>query len=344
INQGSVENGGNAFIVTVTEDVITKANQSPETGFPTGFKSAGALNTDVIRRGDQLRITVYENVEQGVLGTVGTPSTISELTVDQSGNIFVPYAGTLVAAGKTIEGLRVELTQSLENQTPDPQVQLARATGGGANVTVLGQGAAGVFEIEPSSRRLSQMLAASGAINPADDPAGIIVSVKRGSQSGEVFLSELFSDRSNDIFLRPGDQITVRRDERRFTLLGALPGQGFVSFPQPTLSVLEAISLAGGLSAVSSDPRGIFVFRDEAPEFASAVLADATITTTQRMVYVVDLTDGNGIFRAREFKLKDGDTLVVTEAPFSQWTKAINAILSTATTAENLTNIGNAAN
>jgi polysaccharide export outer membrane protein len=44
------------------------------------------------------------------------------------------------------------------------------------------------------------------------------------------------------------------------------------------------------------------------------------------MVYVLDLTQPNGMFRARDFVIRDQDTLYVTEAPFTQWDKTIAAL------------------
>jgi len=44
------------------------------------------------------------------------------------------------------------------------------------------------------------------------------------------------------------------------------------------------------------------------------------------MVYVLDLTQPNGMFMARDFAVRDGDTLYVTEAPFTQWNKTIAAV------------------
>ena len=49
----------------------------------------------------------------------------------------------------------------------------------------------------------------------------------------------------------------------------------------------------------------------------------------QRLVYVLDLTQPNGMFLARDFSVRDGDTLYVTEAPFTQWNKTISAVTGT---------------
>ena len=44
--------------------------------------------------------------------------------------------------------------------------------------------------------------------------------------------------------------------------------------------------------------------------------------------YVLDLTKPDGMFMARDFLIRDGDTVYVTEAPMVQWTKTLNVILA----------------
>jgi polysaccharide export outer membrane protein len=80
----------------------------------------------------------------------------------------------------------------------------------------------------------------------------------------------------------------------------------------------------GGLSSTQADPTGVFVFRNE-PEEITEQLVGQDVTGVQRVVYVLDLTRPNGMFMARDFAIRDGDTVYVTEAPFVQFNKAIAA-------------------
>lgn len=41
---------------------------------------------------------------------------------------------------------------------------------------------------------------------------------------------------------------------------------------------------------------------------------------------MLDLTEPNGLFLARDFIVRDDDLLYVTEAPLSQWNKTIAAL------------------
>ena len=121
-----------------------------------------------------------------------------------------------------------------------------------------------------------------------------------------------------------------------FSVLGATRSQARVAFETQDLSALEAIAQVGGLVSTSSDPTGVFVFRNEVSEIANIVLGRQDLIGAQRMVYVLNLTEPNGVFMARDFVIRDGDTVYVTEAPFTQFTKVLGAITGTASAGNSL--------
>ena len=336
---GSVQKEGDAFIVAVNSRVTRATGVYPALGFSQSFLGAGLLGSDTIRAGDTLGLTVYENVDDGLLVPETTPSAVlEEVQVDGDGFIFVPYAGRIRAAGNTPEAIRRIITQKLETQTPDPQVQVRRLQGDGATVTVSGGvGAQGVYPIERPTRTLSNMLAQAGGIAIPQDVAQVTV-VRQGRRE-TVYFEDLYNTPQFDIALRGGDRILVDADERTFTALGATGAQSLVPFEQQTISALEAIALVGGLNTSLADPTGIFVFRNETEEIAEQVLARDDLNGTQRLVYVLDVTEPNGLFEARDFAIRDGDTVYVTEAPYAQWQKVLDAFTGTAGSATSLTTL-----
>jgi len=331
IMSGAVEKGGSTHIVHVDDRVNRAANYPPAYGFSADFRNAGTVAADDIRPGDVLGLSIWENVDDGLLASMGTSSTqLTELQVDSEGYIFVPYAGRVLAAGNSPEQLRRIITQKLETQTPDPQVMVTRVAGDGATVSVMGKVTAqGVYPIERPTRTLSAMLSRSGGVSI--EPEIAVVTVKRGNSSGKVWLRDLYSNARNDIALRPGDVILVEEDERSFTALGALGGQTKVPLGNEQINAIEAVAMVGGLSTSLADPKGVFVLRDEPPAVARAVLGRGDIQGSQRVAYVLDLTKPDGMFLARDFVIRDGDTVYVTEAPFVQWRKTLQSILGTAT-------------
>ena len=338
IYAGSVQREGDAFVVAVNDRVTRATAVVPALGFSTEFKNAGQLGSDTIRAGDVLGITVYENVDDSLLGVEGAPATLEEVQVDGDGFIFIPYAGRIKAAGNSPEAIRRIITGKLADQTPDPQVEVRRAAGDGSTVSLVGAvGGQGVYPIERPTRTLSSMLARSGGITIEPEIAQI--TVIRGAARGKIWFEDLYKNPELDIALRGGDKILVEQDTRSFTALGATGSQARVAFESQNLSAIEAIAQVGGLLSASADPTGVFVLRNEPEEVAEQVLGRNDLEGAQRLVYVLDLTEPNGMFMARDFVIRDGDTLYVTEAPFTQWSKVIAAITGTATTASTLSDL-----
>ncbi|WP_239995062.1 polysaccharide biosynthesis/export family protein [Rhodosalinus sediminis] len=326
---GSVQNEGDAFVLAVNDRVTRATAVQPALGFSDAFRSAGVLGSDTIRPGDTLGLTIWENVDDGLLSSEGTNfTTLEEVQVDGSGFIFVPYAGRIRAAGNTPEAVRRIVTERLAEQTPDPQVAVRRLAGDGASVSISGvAGGPGVYPIERPTRTLSAMLAAAGGVAVAPEVAQ--VTVVRGDRRETVWYQDLFEDPRFDIALRDGDRILIEEDSRAFTVLGATGAQAQVPFERQTLSAVEALARVGGLQTAAADPTGVFVFRNEPEAIARQVLARDDLIGAQRMIYVLDLTQPNGMFLARDFLIRDSDTLYVTEAPFTQWSRVISAFTGT---------------
>jgi len=341
IFSGSVQRHGDAFVISVNDRVTRATSITPSLGFSDAFKNAAIFGSDTIRPGDTLGLTIWENVDQGLFGT--SPAPLQEVQVDGAGFIFVPYAGRIRAAGNTPEALRRIITEKLQDQTPEPQVEVRRVAGDGATVSLIGKvSAQGVFPIKRPTRTLSAMLARAGGVSIEPEIAQL--TVIRGDQRSQVWLQDLYKHPEFDIALRAGDRILVEEDTRAFTALGATGTQTRVPFESQTLSALEAIAQVGGLSANAADPTGVFVLRNEPAEIANRVLGRDDLQGAQRLIYVLDLTKPNGMFMARDFVIRDEDTLYVTEAPFTQWSKAIAALTGSLSAVNTLTSAANGGN
>lgn len=327
ILDSSVEEGGDAFIVPVTRFVTNATAVVPPLGFGEAFLNAGIVGSDTVQPGDTLGFTIWENVDDGLLaGEAQSTTTLDEVQVDGSGFIFVPYAGRIKASGNSPEAIRRIITDKLNAQTPDPQVVVRRLAGNGATVSLVGGvGGQGVYAIERPTRTLTAMLAEAGGVTIPSEIAQ--VTVIRGGHRGQIWLEDLYRDPRLDIALRAGDRILVEEDSRAFTALGATGGQARVTFQTQSISAIEAIAQLGGLNSNLADPTGVFVFRDESEEIAQKVLNRADLRGSQRIVYLLDLTEPGGVFEARDFIVRDGDTIYVTEAPYTQFNKILAAIL-----------------
>ena len=326
IYAGSVQEEGDAFIVKVNDGVTRATASVPPLGFSESLTSAAQVGSDTIRAGDVLGLTVWENVDDGLLAGEAQNATILEtVQVDGDGFIFVPYAGRIRAAGNSPEAIRRIITERLQDQTPDPQVEVRREAGDGATVSLVGSiGAQGVYAIERPTRTLSTMLARAGGVTIEPEIAQI--TVIRDQHRSQIWFQDLYNNPELDIALRGGDRILVEEDTRSFTALGATGVQSRINFFTQDLSALEAIARVGGLVTSTSDATGVFVFRDESAQVSNDVLGRQDFTEPQRIVYLLDLTEPNGMFLARDFIIRDKDTIYVTEAPITQWNKGVSAV------------------
>lgn len=323
IRAGDRAEGGEVRIVNVSPAIARAVSSEAALGFGSAFLGAGPVAADGISAGDRVSITVWENVDTGLLAGVGQKVTaLDEVQVDAQGRIFVPYVGNLQAAGRSPDDLRRDITAALQGQTPDPQVEVRRVTGVGSTVSVMGGvERQGVYPIEAPTRRLSGMIAQAGGVTIVPDVAQI--KVERGGRSGRIWLQDLYDNPRNDVALRAGDRIIVEQDRRSFTTLGAAGSQRRVNFTKRDLSAIEALADSGGLDGRSADPTGVFVFRTEKESVARMVTGRQDLIGPQPVAYVLDLTKPEGLFAAREFTIRDEDTIYVTEAPLAAWSRVL---------------------
>lgn len=72
---GSVLREGNAYIVAVGDRVTRAANVPYALGFSDALVRARVLGGDTIRVGDEITVSVFENVPEGLLTTTETAGT-----------------------------------------------------------------------------------------------------------------------------------------------------------------------------------------------------------------------------------------------------------------------------
>jgi polysaccharide export outer membrane protein len=316
----------NYDVVRVTVAVAAATRIDERMGFPPAFAAANPEDTATVAPGDVMAITVWENIDQGLLNPQGIGATpLPHVKVDERGFIFVPYVGLVRAAGRTLGQLRATTQARLAEKTLNPQVDVFPVDSRGRVVSVQGRvRAPGLYPIEPPTERLLAMLARAGGVT--EDPEVVRLKLRRGAATGEVWVQDVYDDPVNDVALRAGDALIAERDRRIFTALGAVGRQATVPFPVRDLSAERAMGAVGGLVDGAADPTGVFIFRNEMPEVAARVLPSAAGGESRRIVYLLDLTRPGGLFLAREFIMRDGDTLYVTSAPFTKWMKLLQSV------------------
>lgn len=328
--EGTEQNPTGITVIEVDPAVIAQANVVAPMSIHSTFMGKGDFAADQIAAGDTLAITVFENVETPLLGNAGQRIfSLPALAVDQKGNIFLPYADELHVAGLTLAGVREKIRVALADQTPDPQIVVERTAGNAATVSVLGTVMKqGLVPLEPQVNRLTTVIAAAGG--SVVDTADTVVTVVRQSHSADLRLDELMLSGDRDIALRPGDRIILREDKRTISIFGAAGMQGTLKFAGGNFTLSDALAGAGGLNGARAYPKGVFVYR----------MSGAPAHPIEK-VYHFDLSKVQGTFYASQFIMRNKDVLYVSEAPFVNFGRVLDAIRGTTSAAENLSTIGN---
>lgn len=310
---------------------VTRGNLNSIAGWPVTdnvpsfgwLSSAGGPADITIQPFDLVNVVIWDSEENSLMASPGQKLVdVGNLRVTAAGTIFMPYLGYLDVAGKTPDGARQMIEREMLAIVPSAQVQLNVVPGSRGSVSLVG----GVNK--PGTVPLPDgTVTVLGLISQGGGPREVLenpqVRLIRNGRTYGIPLQALIETPSQDPVLRGGDKVALVEDERYFRALGATGQQKIISFPRKDVSVLDAMSLMGGLLPTRANPQGVLVLR-EYP--ASAVRTDGSGPKNAWVVFTVDLTSGDGLFSAGRFRIHSGDTVLATESPVNAATTVLGLI------------------
>jgi polysaccharide export outer membrane protein len=294
--------------------------------------------------GDVVSVTIFEAAAGGLFIPTeagvrpGNFVTIPDQTVDNDGNISVPYAGYVRAAGRYNGEIQADIVSRIKNRAIEPQVVVTLTQQRTSLVSVVG-------EVNTPVRYPA---AASGAMDRVTDAitrAGGIkgqgfetwVMLQRGSIRATVPFANLVYEPSNNIYVQPGDRIYVYREQQKFLAFGAAGQQGEFNFDAWRINLAEAVGKAGGLVDVQADPGSVFLYRQEPREIAELLGVDVSTFAGELVpvIFSISFRDPGGYFLATNFQIRNQDVLFIANSPSVDITKFLNYLNVFISTANN---------
>lgn len=183
--------------------------------------------------------------------------------IDLNGDVDVPMAGHIHAAGLTVDQLRAELIKQLRAQIKEPQVTVSVTELRSQPVSVMGEvNKPGVYQLQGEKTLLEVLSLAEGVKADAGNKVRISRSMDEGQlpvpgaepdASGRFYIAETglrdALDSKNAVsalMIRPHDVITVEPGQMIY-VMGDVNKQGAFAIGQrEQISALQAMSLAGG--------------------------------------------------------------------------------------------------
>jgi polysaccharide export outer membrane protein len=293
--------------------------------------------------GDAISVTIWEAAAGGLFSSPvlasGSPGSrtavIPEQVVARDGSITVPYAGRLQVAGMTPPAVETRIVSALNGKAIEPQALVTVSRNLSNTATVTGEVANGArVPLSPRGDKVLDVIAAAGGIRAPVHETFVVLT--RGDRTATVPMQVLLARPQENIYVRPGDTLTLVRDPQTFTAFGATGRNTVVSFDARGITLEEAIAKAGGLLDFQSDPSGVFLLRTEPISIVRRLDPNHPIPagrTTVDVVYRVDLRDTNTFFVARRVAVADKDMIYVANAPLTDVHKFMSVVQQMATPA-----------
>jgi len=291
--------------------------------------------------GDIVTITIFEANAGGLFipqeagSRAGNFVTLPNEPIDTSGNISVPYGGSLRAAGKTPTEVEREIVAALKNRAIDPQAVVALATQNTSLISVLGEvNTPNRFPAQPAGEHLLDAITRAGGIKDQGYDTWVVLE-RKGTRAAAPF-RELIANPANNVWVWPNDTIYVFQQPQTFLAFGASGQQGQFPFGDWHISLAEAVAKAGGLLDVQADPASVYLYRREPREIAEKVGVDVTNQPGPMVpvIYNVSFQDPAGYFLATKMQMRDKDIIFAANAASVQLSKFINLLNAAASTAD----------
>lgn len=286
----------------------------PARGYTATQLPSGRSWNYLVGTGDVLSVIVFDHPELTLPEGANRTSAESGFRVQSDGTINYPFVGAVSARGRPPEQIRDDLTQRLSTFIPDPQIDVRVAAFNSQGVVVSG-------EVESPNRQplttvpltlIEAINAAGGASDTADLRE---VTVQRNGRVYQVDVQGFLRAGivQNNPVLRNGDVVSVpRRRAEEAYLLGEVSRPNVIDLSLESVTLTQAVTRLGGLSALRADMRGVFVFR---------------MTEARPRVFQLDTSSPTGLLLGTRFVLEPGDVVYIVRSPLQRWNDTITRLL-----------------
>jgi polysaccharide biosynthesis/export protein len=283
--------------------------------------------------GDVVSVTIFESAAGGLFipleaGTrPGNFITLPNQSVDNDGNISVPYAGTIRAQGRTAVEVQRAIVEALKNRALEPQAVVALVDQRASSISVLGDvNTPARFPANASGERILDAITRAGG--PRFPAYETFVMLERGGKRAETPFGALIYEPANNVYARPLDTIYVYREPRTFVAFGASGQQGQFPFDAWRVSLAEGMAKAGGLNDTLADPASVFLYRGETRKVAELLGIDTRPFAGPiiPIIYNLNLRDPAGYFLSTNFEMRNKDVVYTSNAASVESSKFLNYI------------------
>ncbi|HEY4847573.1 MAG TPA: polysaccharide biosynthesis/export family protein [Methylocella sp.] len=301
--------------------------------------------------GDVIDISIFEAAAGGLYIPLeagvrpGNFVTLPPQIVDNNGNITVPFAGLIKAAGRTSVQIQDDIVNKIKNRAIEPQVIVSLEQQRTSLISVVGAVNGPLRFAVPATgagdRVLDAITRAGGISGPG---YASWVMLERGGRRATVPFENLVMNAKNNIYILPGDRIYVYQEQQKFLAFGATGnvgalnsglGQTQINFDAWRINLAEAVAKAGGLADFQADPGAVYLYRLEPREVAQLLGADMTrfAGPLVPVIFSISFRDPSGYFLATRLQMRNDDIIFMANAHANDVAKFLTFVNLVTTTA-----------
>jgi polysaccharide export outer membrane protein len=273
--------------------------------------------------GDVLFIYVYGETERlsAALARGAAINPIFEKIVRDDGTIFYPNAGILKVAGKTVEEVRLLLTESLSGVLNNPQVDVSIAEFKSKKIIVSGSFSnVGSVPVTTVPVTLTEVIANANPFGEnGQKPLGDLTSIKfsRDGYTYDIDYEYLArnSQIQNYIFLKAGDVIHLPDNSlSQVHVIGEATNPISINISRKNIPLSVALARAKGLNQSTSKGKEVYILRPNDYQ-------------GKPRIFKSDISSPTGYLVAGEFNLQAEDIVFIGTAGVTSWSRFINQVL-----------------
>ena len=273
--------------------------------------------------GDVLFIYVYGETERlsAALARGAAINPIFEKIVRDDGTIFYPNAGIIDVAGKTVEEVRLILTNALSEVLNNPQVDVSIAEFKSQKIIVSGSFSnVGSVPVTTVPKTLTEVIANANPFGENGQlPLGDLTSLKfsRDGYTYDIDYEYLArnSQIQNYIYVKGGDVIHLPDNSlNQVHVIGEATTPVSINISRKNIPLSVALAKAKGLNQATSKGKEVYVLRPKDYQ-------------GKPRIFKSDISSPSGYLVAGEFNLQAEDIVFVGTAGITSWSRFINQVL-----------------
>tara|TARA_B100000035_G_C21033632_1_gene569721 strand:+ start:2424 stop:3566 length:1143 start_codon:yes stop_codon:yes gene_type:complete len=273
--------------------------------------------------GDKLFIYVYGETERlsASLARGAAINPIFEKIVRDDGTIFYPNAGIVEVKNKTVEEIRLILTDRLSDVLNNPQVDVSVSEFNSKKVVVSGNfEKVGTYPITSIPMTLNELVASANPYGEnGQEPNGDLTNVKfsRDGYTYE-FDYEYLSRNSqiqNNIYVKEGDVIHLPNNFlSQVHVLGEATSPTSINLIRKNIPLSDALAQAKGISQTTAKGKDVYILRPK--DFEG-----------KPRIFKSNLSSPTGYLVAGQFNLQASDIVFIGTSGVTSWSRFINQVI-----------------